>query len=142
VNSFEIKLLAILSRDKKMVHDNVLSMISLARGDKKRYGVMLEELNNSYLAKKDNYPTSVEDVVMLLSHCQGHQFGVCNVMDHSTGLETSFAQLNRMSKLHCYKCNKLGHVRTKCPKLKKNSNFQNEEGDDSTRVSTPSGWAS
>jgi len=103
---------------------------------------MLEELNNSCLAKKDNYPTSVEDVVMLLSHCQGHQFGVRNVMDDNTVLETSFAQLNRMSKLRCYECNELGHVRTKCPKLKKNSHFQNEEGDDSARASTPSGWAS
>lgn len=130
------------SVDKKTARDNVLSMIFLAGADKKRYGVMLEELNNSYLAKKDNYPTSVEDVVMLLSHYQGHQFGVRNVMDDNTGLETSFAQLNRMSKLRCYECNELGHVRSNCPKLKKNSHFQNEEGDDSARASTPRGWAS
>jgi len=64
------------------------------------------------------------------------------VMDDNTGLETSFAQLNGMSKLRCYECNELGHVRTECPKLKKNSRFQNEEGYDSTRASTPSGWAS
>jgi len=130
------------SVDKKTARDNVLSMIFLAGADKKRYGVMLEELNNSYLAKKDNYPTSIEDVVMLLSHCQGCQFGVHNMIDDKTGPETSFAQLNRMSKLHCFECNKLGHVRSKCPKLKKNSHFQNEEGDDSTRASTPSRWAS
>ena len=71
-----------------------------------------------------------------------HQFGVHNVMDDNTGLETSFAQLNRMSKLRCYECNELGHVRSKCPKLKKNSHFQNKEDDDSTCASTPSGWAS
>jgi len=130
------------SVNKKMARDNVLSMIFLAGADKKRYGAMLEELNNSYLAKKDNYPTSVEDVIMLLSHYQGHQFGVRNVMDDNAGLETSFAQLNRLSKLCCYECNELGHVRTKCSKLKKNTHFQNEEGDDSTRASTPSGWAS
>jgi len=47
-----------------------------------------------------------------------------------------------MSKLHCYECNELGHVRTKSPKLKKNSHFQNEEGDDFARASTPIGWAS
>jgi len=71
---------------KKMACDNVLSMIFLAGADKKRCGVRLEELNNSCLTKKDNYPTSVEDVVMLLSHCQGHQFasGVRNVMDDIT----------------------------------------------------------
>jgi len=111
------------SVDKKTARDNVLSMIFLAGADKKRYGVMLKELSNSYLAKKDNCPTSVEDVVLFLSHCQGHQFGVRNVMDDNTGLETSFAQLNSMSKLRCYECNELGHVRTKCPKLKKNSHF-------------------
>jgi len=65
-----------------------------------------------------------------------------NVMDDNTGLGTSFAQLNRMSKLHCYECNKLLYLRSKCPKLKKNSHFQNEEGHNSTRASTPSGWAS
>jgi len=130
------------STDKKMARDNVVSMTFLAGADKKRHGVMLEELNNSHLAKKDNCPTSVEDVVVLLSHCQGHQFGVCNVMDDNTGLATSFAQLNRLSKLCCYECDKLGHVRTNCPKLKKNSHFQNEEGDDSARASTPRGWAS
>jgi len=128
--------------NKKTAHDNVLSMIFLAGADKKRCGVMLEELNNSHLAKKDNHPTSVEDAVMLLSHCQGHQCGVRNVMDDNTGLETNFAQLNRMSKLCCYECNELGHVRTVCPKLKKNSHFQNEEGDDSARTSTLRGWAS
>jgi len=80
-------------------------MIFLARADKKRFGVMLEQLNNLHLAKKDNYWTSVEDVVMLLFHCQGHQFGVHNVMDDHTGLETSFAQLNMMSKFFCFECN-------------------------------------
>jgi len=92
---------------------------------------MLEELNNSHLAKKDNCPASVEDAVVLLSHCQGHQFGVRNVMDDNTGLQTSFAQLNRMRKLRCHECDEPGHVRTMCPKLKKKSHFQNEEGDDS-----------
>jgi len=47
-----------------------------------------------------------------------------------------------MSKLRCYECNELGHVRSNCPKLKKNSHFQNEEGDDSKSASNPSGWAS
>jgi len=57
-------------------------------------------------------------------------------MDDNTGLETSFAQLNRMSKLRCYECNELGHVRTACPKLKKISHFRNEEGDDSAHANT------
>jgi len=85
--------------------------------DKKMCGVVLEELNNSCLAKKDNCPTSVDGAGMLLSHHQGHRFGVRNVMDDNTGLETGFAQLNRMSKLRCCECNKLGHARTVCPKF-------------------------
>ena len=48
------------SDDKKMARDNMLSMIFLAGVDKKRYRVMLEELNDSCLAKKDNYPTSIQ----------------------------------------------------------------------------------
>jgi len=106
---------------------------------------MLEELINSYLARKDYCLTSIDDVVMLLSHCQGQQFGVRKVMDDNTGLETSFAQLNMISKLSCFDCNELGHARSKYPKLKKNSHFQNEESDDSTSARASAhaiGWAS
>jgi len=64
---------------KQTAGDNMLSMILLAGADKKRIGVVFEELNGSHLAKKDSRPASVEDAVVLLSHCQVHQAGVCNV---------------------------------------------------------------
>ena len=38
--------------------ESMLSMIFLAGADKERYGNLKMELNNSYLAEKDNYPTS------------------------------------------------------------------------------------
>ena len=117
---------------KQDARDRILSMIFLAGADKRRYGVMIEELNNSYLAKKDNYPTSVEDVTMLLSHYQGHQSGGKNVVDtknHNLEKETSFAQLK---KLRCFNCNEFGHVKANCPKLNR-SHYQEEDEDEDTQ---------
>ena len=56
--------------DKKKARDKLLAMIFLAGADKKRYGRLIEDLNNAYLAKKGNYPESMESTLTLLTHYQ------------------------------------------------------------------------
>jgi len=102
----------------------MLTMIFLARTDKTRYGKLVEGLNNSYLAKKDNYPTLVDDALTLLSHYQDHQGRAVAVNDNAES-ETIFAQfkhsqqkgvpLSRLARICCFRCNELGHVQTECP---------------------------
>jgi hypothetical protein len=59
--------------DKNIARDKYLSMIFLARADKARFGTLIENLNNSYLAGNDQYPVSLDGTLTLLSHYQGHQ---------------------------------------------------------------------
>ena len=109
-------------------------MIFLAGADKRRYGKMVEDLNNSYLAKKDNYPTSISDVLTLLSHYQDHKTGVHNVGNSEDSFrETSFAQRQskRLSKVRCYECNELGHIKPNCPRLQKQNHNQTGSDDGS-----------
>jgi hypothetical protein len=61
--------------DKNIARDKYLSMIFLARADKARFGTLIEDLNNSYLAGNDQYPVSLDGTLTLLSHYQGHRGG-------------------------------------------------------------------
>jgi hypothetical protein len=45
-------------------------MIFLVRANKKRYGRLIGDFNNAYLAKKDNYPELMELTLTLLTHYQ------------------------------------------------------------------------
>jgi hypothetical protein len=46
--------------DKNIASDKYLSMIFLAGADKARFGTLIEDLNNSYLAGNDQYPVSLD----------------------------------------------------------------------------------
>jgi hypothetical protein len=61
--------------DKNIARDKYLSMIFLAGADKARFGTLIEDLNNSYLARNDQYPVSLDGTLTLLLHYQGHRGG-------------------------------------------------------------------
>jgi Zinc knuckle len=113
--------------DKKKARDKLLAMIFLAGADKKRYGRLIEDLNNAYLAKKDNYPESIESTLTLLTHYQDGTIG--KTVDGNDGQQaTSFAQ-KKLDKIRCYLCKKTGHYKKDCPG-RQLSNFQEEEETD------------
>jgi hypothetical protein len=58
--------------DKNIARDKYSSMIFLAGADKARFGTLIENLNNSYLAGNDQYPVSLDGTLTLLLHYQGH----------------------------------------------------------------------
>ena len=109
-------------------------MIFLAGADKERFGNLKMELNNSYLAEKDNYPRSLEATLKLLSHYQDHTVG-----DHKGGGNnsegTAFAQKEKrkLSKVRCYGCKELGHYKRDCPletQLMQDSDTDSDDDDD------------
>ena len=101
--------------------DSMLDMIFLAGADKRRFGKLHNDLNNSYLAKKDNYPRSLDATLTLLSHFQDHRDAggrtvkVTNVGEG--GGEASFMQSGRRSTIKCFLCKQPGHVKRDCPSL-------------------------
>jgi hypothetical protein len=92
------------------------------------------ELNNSYLAMEDSYPTSLEVTLQLLSHYQDHKIG--DQFGGDNNIEgTSCAQKEKckLSKVGCYECNEFGHYKWDClllnHQLMQNSNSDSEEKD-------------
>jgi hypothetical protein len=80
--------------DKEAVQDKFLARIFLIGSDKRRFGMLVEDLNNSYIAGKDNYPKSLEATLKLLSNCPTTRSKVdlTEVAATKMALGTSFAQ--------------------------------------------------
>jgi Zinc knuckle len=121
-------LAGITDDDKAASREQMLAMTFLAGADKRRFGSMLEELNNAYLAKNDKYPKSVESTLTLLSHYQDRRSDGKRGEGGSMALETSFAQrqVTKLGKIRCFNCNEYGHMKRDCPRLQA-SNAQTDE---------------
>jgi hypothetical protein len=137
--------------DKKVARDKMMSMMMLSGADKKRYGKLLEDLNNNYLAGTDNYPSDVDSTVTLLSHYQDYQSnGGRNKVDSDGGgrVETSFAQHKKKEKqkdkqkfrIQCWTCGEYGHMARDCHSGQ--SNAQIDQVDESNILASWNHWNS
>ena len=119
----------------KTTRNKFLACVFLAGVERKRYGKTISELNNAFLAGTNNYPTTVEGTVTMLSHYMSEPPSVYRSGRNEEGRDraTSFAQ--RMQNVKCYKCQKKGHYANKCPEL----DSDNEPEEVSTIGSTRSG---
>jgi hypothetical protein len=110
--------------DKNIARDKYLSMIFLAGADKARFGMLIEDLNDSYLAGNDQYPVSLDGTLTLLSHYQGHRGSEHIDAGKNVSRETSFAQrkpqkAQQLARICCWNCNEYGHYQSDCPQQKK-----------------------
>jgi hypothetical protein len=137
--------------DKKVARDKMMSMMMLSGADKKRYGKLLEDLNNNYLAGTDNYPSDVDSTVTLLSHYQDYQSnGGRNKVDSDGDgrVETSFAQHKKKEKqkdkqkfrIQCWTCGEYGHMARDCRSGQ--SNAQIDQVDESNILASWNNWNS
>ena len=94
-------------------------MLFLSGADPARYKQLINELNNQYLAKTDNYPASLDAALDLLSHYHAREDTKPRARRDDTATEaiteTSFAQDRRSPHARCPLCDGRGHSATVCP---------------------------
>ena len=111
----------------KETRNKFLACTFLAGVDQKKYGKLVNDLNNAYLAGHKNYPITVEAAMTMLSHYMSdRQVHRSEHGQEQSQNETSFAQKHKDIK--CFKCGKKGHYANKCM----------EEDTDSKSISTMS----
>ena len=95
------------------MRNKFLTCTFLAGVDCKRYGKVVNELNNSYLTGQNNYPTMVIGAMRMLSHyMDGDKQSQWNKEQELTKSSLSFAQ--RCSEAVCFRCRKRGHYANEC----------------------------
>ena len=98
--------------------DKFLVCVFLAGVCKNKYGKLINELNNAYLAGQENYPGSVESAMTMLSHYRSGDTRTKNNTDEESP-ELSFAQARK--NVTCYKCGKNRYYASECAEMKKDS---------------------
>ena len=126
------------AQKRKYVRDQWLATMFLRRADKRRFGGLIDDLENQYSRGNDQYPKDLTDAYHLLNSyvstvangrqnttSQPHTAAPKSTAspDDSTGL--TFAQTNSVvagndgathRHITCYSCQKKGHYAENCPK--------------------------
>ena len=128
---------------RKTARDQLMAMIFLAGADKIRYGTLLDDLDNAYLAKTDNYPKTLDTALSLLSNYVDRN-GATNNNSNRTQLETSFAQTgrrryNQRDNIVCWNCQQRGHTQAECRNSPVQGQINTQQGEQEQEENTNSG---
>jgi Zinc knuckle len=107
---------------KEQAQDRLLACVFLMGANKGRFGSLLEEYNNSYVAGIDKYPKSLKATLTLLSNYQDSKSGLGKGLDgKESELGASFAQKGKrdLYKIQCHSCKEYGHYANNCPNKEK-----------------------
>ena len=127
-----------MSKTKDKAREQFLVMIMLDGADKVRYGALLQEMHNSYIAKIDKYPKTIEETVNLLTNYQTGSKPEKGKESDKKELEHSFGQFkgkkppgtNKSDEerhFKCGNCGKYGHYTDQCNKPAGSQHNQSQE---------------
>jgi len=104
--------------DKDAIINQWLAVLFISGVDKQHYGKCIDELNNSFLTGKDQYPRDVDTALTQLMHFQDHSGsngkGSGEKEEGGYTRERSFAQAGQKKKITCFKCGGPGHFARDC----------------------------
>ena len=89
-----------------------MACVFLAGVDRKRYGRMIDKLNNAYVAGNDMYPKTVEEALTMVSYYKdsGRKGG----RKDGDGNPSEVSFLQKRKGVVCYRCGKKGHYANEC----------------------------
>ncbi len=148
---------------KRALKEEITSMVILKRVDKKGFWNPQTSLKNSYLLGKNEYSTTISDLLKVLNkykpewtprsnHTRGHSF---LQMDGPEGSCTQIKFLGEINgkffcNTRCLSCNLLGHSQKYCPvvtdrsrirldnsRIGRNRSFINEGANEAAKTSNP-----
>jgi hypothetical protein len=118
-----------------------LATAFLLQCDRRRYGKLLEDLENDFTKGHNNYPLGMVKAYQLLNEYK--QWKSTPSAPQSEGVV--FAQKGRQegspnkdwsADRTCYECNEVGHIKPNCPLLKKKTKGDKNGDEDETKKET------
>jgi hypothetical protein len=107
-----------LEAAKLAARDDFLAMMLLSGANNNRYWKLREDLANDYTKGRDNYLSTVDDMLRLLNNYklpnQRMQPAGTSIGDN----EDRLAFVQQGGTIKCWHCDEKGHTKATCPKLK------------------------
>jgi hypothetical protein len=118
--------------------DLYLATMFIHQSDRRRYGKLSEELENSFTKGNDDYPDNLVSAYHLINEYKCWK--PTSSTPESSGV--AFAQKGKgkqdkskdewQKKATCHNCGEIGHIRPNCPKLQENEDNNNDDKDSSS----------
>ena len=102
-----------LEEAKLASREDFLAMMLLSGANKGRFWKLREDLANDYTKGRDNYPSTVDGMLHSLNN-----YKLPKQQRHLWDPEDRLAFVKQGGALKCWHCDKKGHTKATCPKLK------------------------